>query len=40
MTRTKGVLDKLKILLYPKGLLREHRAKLKKFKKGMVWLGA
>ena len=35
---TKGVLDKLKILLYPSGLLPEHRAELKKIKKGIVWL--
>jgi hypothetical protein len=35
---SKGVLDKLKILLYPKNLSRKHRAELKKFDQGIVWL--
>ena len=34
----KEVLDLLKVLLYPKGLLPEHRAELEGCERGIVWL--
>lgn len=34
----RNVLDKLKILLYPKKLEQEHRAELEQFDRGIVWL--
>jgi DNA repair photolyase len=38
VARSKRVLDRLKVLLYPDGLLPEHRAELEKYDQGIVWL--
>jgi hypothetical protein len=38
VAESKGVLDILKILLYPKSLQEEHAAELKEFQRGIVWL--
>ncbi|MDP6720479.1 MAG: hypothetical protein QGF59_17590, partial [Pirellulaceae bacterium] len=38
VAKSKDVLDKLHILLYPKKLRLEHEAELKREKRGIIWL--
>ena len=38
VAKSKGVLDSLHILLYPKKLSPEHVAELKRYKRGIIWL--